>query len=124
MLPLPSTQRICHERYQGVEVRLFRSVSGAQFPIASYRGLKTDIKTVKYLDLTSRISRSAEAEFGWAVRSGELEVREAGGVSHLAIRSDKRISQHLSGPSRPSLSAKPSFRLSDLPGPIDVRDKS
>jgi hypothetical protein len=32
------------------------------------------------------------------VRSGELEVREAGGVSHLAIGSDKRISQHLSRP--------------------------
>src|ERR1700739_786142 len=30
-----------------------------------------------------RISRSAEAELGLAVRSGELEVRETGGVSHL-----------------------------------------
>jgi len=79
------------------EVRLFRSVSGAQFPIAIFQGLKNDIKTVKYLDLVYGISRSAEAEFGLAVRSGELEVREAGGVSHLEIGSDKRISQHLSG---------------------------
>jgi hypothetical protein len=72
------------------EVRLFRSESGAQFPIATFRALKTDIKTVKYLDLAGGISRSAEAEFGLAVRSGELEVREVGGVSHLVIGSDKR----------------------------------
>jgi hypothetical protein len=64
--------------------------------VSFIQGLKTDIKTVKYLDLTSGISMSAEAEFSLAVRSGELEVREAGGVSHLAIGSDKRISQHLS----------------------------
>ena len=51
-----------------------------EHPTRFIQGLKNDIKTVKYLDLTSRISRSAEAEFGWAVRSGELEVREAGGV--------------------------------------------
>jgi hypothetical protein len=79
------------------EVRLFRSVSGAQFPIATSRGSKKRIKTVKYLDLTGGISRCEEAEFGLVVRSAELEVRETGGVSHLAIGSDKRISQHLSG---------------------------
>jgi hypothetical protein len=77
-------------------VRLFRSVSGAQFPICYIQGLKNDIKTVKYLDPACGISRSAEAELGLAVRSGELEVRKAGGVSHLAIGSDKRISRHLS----------------------------
>ena len=35
------------------------------------QGLKTDIKTVKYLDLACGISRSGEAEFGLAVRSGD-----------------------------------------------------
>jgi hypothetical protein len=75
------------------EVRLFRSVSGAQLPIATFKGSKHDVKTVKYLDLADGISRSAEAELGLAVRSGELEVKEADGVSHLAIGSDKRISQ-------------------------------
>jgi hypothetical protein len=79
------------------EVRLFRSVSGAQFPIATFRGLKTDVKTVKYLDIAGEISRSGEAEFSLVVRSEELEVREAGGVSHLAIGSDKRISRQLFG---------------------------
>jgi len=48
--------------------------------VVCLEGLKKDVKTVKYLDLTGGISRSAEAE---------LEVREAGGVSHLAIGSDK-----------------------------------
>ena len=64
-----------------------------EHPTRFIRGLKNDIKTVKYLDLAGGISRSAEAELGLAVRSGELEVREADGVSHLAIGSDKRISQ-------------------------------
>jgi hypothetical protein len=34
-------------------------------------------------------------------------------LSHFEIGGDKRISQHLSGPSRPSPSAKPIFRLRD-----------
>jgi hypothetical protein len=37
-------------------------------------------------------------EFGLAVRSWELEVREAGGVSHLAIGSDKRFINIYPGP--------------------------
>ena len=37
-------------------------------------------------------------------------------MSHFEIGSDKRISRHLSGRNRPSPSAKPSFRLRDLPG--------
>ena len=64
-----------------------------EHPTRYIQGLKNDIRTVKYLDLAGGISRSAEAELGLAVRSGELEVREADGVSHLAIGSDKRISQ-------------------------------
>jgi hypothetical protein len=82
-------------------------------PTRYIQGLKNDIQTVKYLDLAFGISRSAEAEFRLVVRSGKLEVSEAGGVSHLAIGSDKRISQHLSELER---SARGSFRLRDLSG--------
>ena len=114
MLPLPSTQRICHQ-----STPQYLAILPTSFPVLAFagsldfvadafrrapdgrptryiQGLKNDVRTVNYLDLAGGISRSAEAEFSLVVRPGELEVSEAGGVSHLAIGSDERIYQHLS----------------------------